>query len=130
MEEPRWVPRLVVEVIHTDQVREHGGLLGIRDGGLLEAALARPRQMWAYGDDVDLPLLAASYAHGILSNHPFLDGNKRTALLALAVFLGLNGLDFEAEEEDVVSTIRSAAAGEVDLEDLAQWIRERVKQVE
>lgn len=127
MDEPRWVPRLVVEVIHTDQVREHGGLLGIRDEGLLEAALARPRQVWAYGDDVDLPLLAASYAHGIVSNHPFLDGNKRTAFLTLLVFLGLNGVDFEAKEDDVVGTIRSAAAGEFDAEDLARWIRERVR---
>jgi death-on-curing protein len=119
------VPRLAIEAIQLDQIREHGGLPGFRDEDLLEASLARPRHKWAYEEGADLASLAAAYAFAILRNHPFRDGNKRTAFLALVVFLGLNGFDFETDEEDVVATIRAAAAGETSEEELTLWIRQR-----
>lgn len=125
MDEPRWVPRLAIAAIQLDQIREHGGLPGFRDGDLLEASLARPRHKWAYEEDVDLASLAAAYAFAIVRNHPFRDGNKRTAFLTLVVFLGLNGLDFETDEEDVVAMIRAVASGEASEEELTRWIRQR-----
>lgn len=124
--EPRWVPRLVIEAVHLDQIREHGGLIGIRDENALESALARARQRWSYEDDADLARLAADYAFGIASNHPFRDGNKRTAFLALVTFLGLNGLDFVAPEDEVVEKMLALAAGELDETALTEWIRSRV----
>ena len=92
MREPRWVPRLVLEAVHLDQLREHGGRPGLRDEHALESALARPRQKWSYEPASDLAALAAAYAFGIARNHPFIDGNKRAAFLAMMVFLGLNGV--------------------------------------
>lgn len=125
--EPRWVPRLVVEAIHLDQVREHGGLIGIRDENALESALARARQRWAYEPDADLPRLAADYAFGIARNHPFQDGNKRVAFVAAVTFLGLNGLDLVAAEQDVVETMLALAAGDLDEDRMAHWLRSRVQ---
>ena len=125
--EPRWVPRLVVEAVHLDQIREHGGLIGIRDENALESALARAKQRWNYEPDVDLARLAADYAFGIASNHPFRDGNKRTAFLAALVFLGLNGLRFVAPENEVVDKMLALAAGELDDVELSEWIRSRVE---
>ena len=125
--EPRWVPRLVVEAIHVDQVREHGGLIGVRDENGLESALARAQHRWTYEPDADLVRLAAGYAFGISSNHPFRDGNKRVAFVTAVTFLGLNGLDFEATTEDVVATMLSLASGKLTEEDLAEWIRTRTK---
>jgi death-on-curing protein len=125
--EPRWVPRLVVEAIHLDQVREHGGLLGIRDENVLESALARARQRWTYEPDAGLPRLAADYAFGIARNHPFQDGNKRVAFLAAVTFLGLNGLDFVGTEEDVVEAMLALAAGSLDERELTDWISSRVE---
>jgi death-on-curing protein len=92
----------VVEAVHLDQIREHGGLIGVRDENALESALARARQRWGYEEDADLARLAADYAFGICSNHPFRDGNKRTAFLAAVIFLGLNGLDFVASQDEVI----------------------------
>ena len=126
-QEPRWVPRLVVEAVHVDQVREHGGLIGIRDENALESALARARQRWTYEPEADLPRLAADYAFGIARNHPFRDGNKRVAFVAAVVFLGLNGLDLIAPEDEVVARMLALAAGELDEEQLASWIRSRVQ---
>ena len=126
-QEPRWVPRLVIEAVHVDQVREHGGLIGIRDENVLESALARARQRWAYEPDSDLARLAADYAFGIARNHPFRDGNKRVAFVAAVTFLGLNGLDFVAPEDEVVERMLSLASGELDEEQLAQWIRSRIQ---
>lgn len=125
--EPRWVPRLVVEAIHLDQVREHGGLIGVRDEHALESALARPRQRWTYEPDVDLPRLAADYAFGVCRNHPFRDGNKRTAFLSAVVFLGLNGLDVVAPEGEVVEKLLALAAGELGEEEIAEWFRARAQ---
>ena len=125
--EPRWVPRLVVEAVHLDQIREHGGLLGIRDENALESALARPRQRWRYEPDSDLAGLAASYVYGICTSHPFRDGNKRISFLAAVVFLELNGLDFVAPGDEVVETIMALASGKLDEESLAGWIRSRIR---
>jgi len=124
--EPRWVPRLVIEAVHLDQIREHGGLIGIRDENALESALARARQRWTYEEGTDLPRLAADYAYGISSNHPFRDGNKRVAFLAAVIFLGLNGLDFDAPEDEVVEKMLSLASGELDEAALTEWLRSRV----
>ncbi len=123
--EPRWLSRLVVDAIHHDQLREHGGLPGVRDENVLESALARPQQRWHYADDADLPALAAAYAFGLVKNHPYRDGNKRIGFLAMVTFLGLNGHAFDADDEDVVRTFVSLASGTISEDDLAQWIRSR-----
>lgn len=122
--EPRWVNRIVVEAIHLDQIREHGGLGGLREENALESALARPRQKWAYQRDADLQLLAAAYGFGLCRNHPFRDGNKRVAFLVMVVFLELNGLRVTAEDADVVATIVALADGNVSEEELASWLRD------
>ena len=124
--EPRWVQRVVVDAIHLDQIREHGGLPGLRDDGLLESALARPRHKWTYKRRPDLASLAAAYGYGIVNNHPYRDGNKRVAFLTMIVFLGLNGFDFVADEADVVTTMLKAAAGGRSEADLARWIRSHI----
>lgn len=115
--------RSLVEILHQDQIRQHGGLFGLRDEALLESALARPRQRFHYEPGADLFELAAALGHGLASNHPFLDGNKRVAFLAVYVFLGLNGLTIEAEEAKVVAVMKDLAAGRLPEADLAQWLR-------
>ena len=125
--EPRWVPRLVIEAVHVDQIREHGGLIGLRDEGALESTLARAKQRWAYEPETDLPRLAAAYAFGICSGHPFRDGNKRIAFLAAVVFLGLNGLDLVAPEEEVVEKMVALASNELDENGVAAWMGSRVE---
>ena len=121
--EPTWLTLDLVKVIHDRQLRLFGGPAGMRDEGALGSALGRPVNRWAY-DEADLPALAAAYAFGIARNHPFVDGNKRTALLALVTFLGLNGIDFVADEAEAVVIIRDLAAGEVDEAGLTRWIRD------
>src|SRR3954467_3204239 len=125
MREPRWVPRLVLEAVHVDQLREHGGLSGLRDENALESALARPRQKWADDQAADLAMLAAAYGFGIATSHPYQDGNKRTAFLAMAIFLGLNGYEIEATEAEVVTVMLALAAGRLSESQLADWLRER-----
>ena len=125
--EPRWVPRLVIEAVHLDQIREHGGLIGIRDENALEAALARPRQRWTYDPESDLAHLAAACAFGICASHPLRDGNKRISFLAAVIFLGLNGFDVAAPEDEVVERMVALAAGELDEEAVADWLRGRVR---
>lgn len=124
---PRWLSRVVVDAIHADQVHEHGGLPGIRDETALESPLARPQQMWHYGEKVDLALLAAAYGVGLVRNHPYLDGNKRIGFLALVTFLGVNGSDFDASDADVISEMLALADGRVSEDELAEWIRKRTK---
>ncbi len=126
MEEPRWVPRVVVDSIHVDQLREHGGLAGVRDENALEAALARARQQWSYEPTSDIASLAAAYAFGLARAHPFSDGNKRTAFLTMMTFLGLNGKELSATEVDVVEMMVALAAGAVTEAMLADWIRARL----
>jgi death-on-curing protein len=123
MAEPRWVPRVVVEAVHYDQIREHGGPPGLRDEDALEAALARPRHKWNYKRRPDLASLAAAYGYGLVRNHPFRDGNKRVAFLTMAIFLGLNGHELESEEADVVTTMLTLAAGDLSEARLAKWVR-------
>ena len=123
---PRWVRRLVVEAVHTDQIREHGGRAGLRDERSLESALARPRQRLAHEPSADLAGLAAAYGFGLARDHPFVDGNKRVAFLAMAVFLGLNGKAIECPEAEVVTVMLALAAGELSEDDLADWLRPRM----
>ena len=124
--EPRWVPRVVVDAVHVDQIRSHGGMPGLRDDNALEAALARPRHKWALENEGDLAALAAAHAYGLVTTHPFHDGNKRIAFLVMVVFLGLNGHAFRAPEEEVVTMILAAAAGRTGEAELAEWIRARM----
>ena len=119
----------MLDAIHDAQLREHGGSLGIRDEGLLESALARPRHKFAYARRPDLATLAAAYAFGPAKNHGFVDGNKRAAFMAAYVFLGLNGRELEAVEPDVVSTIERVADGRVTEAGLAEWIRDRLRPI-
>jgi death on curing protein len=121
--EPLWVSRLVLDAVHLDLLRNHGGLSGLRDENALESALAHPRQRWAYGRKVDLAGLAAAYGFGLARSHPYRDGNKRIAFLAMAVFLGLNGYEIEAPETEVVTLMLRLAAGRTSEAALAKWIR-------
>ncbi len=121
--EPTWLHRIVVDAIHDDQLREHGGLPGIRDENVLESALARAQQKWHYADRTDVPTLAAAYAFGLAKNHPYRDGNKRIGFLAMVTFLGMNGYDLTATDADVVDEILALADGSVSEDALAEWIR-------
>lgn len=121
--EPVWLSHLVVDAIHNDQLREHGGLTGLRDETALESALARPKQKWHYAQDADIPALAAAYGFGLVKNHPYRDGNKRIGLLAMVTFLGLNGQTFDATDEEVVAEIIALADGRVSEDELAAWVR-------
>jgi len=120
------VPRLALEAAHLDQLREHGGLPGIRDENALEAALARPQQTYHYEPDSDLAMLAAACAFGLATAHPFNDGNKRAAFLAAMVFLGVNGKDLDTTEAEVVQVMTALAAGSLSEAALATWMRERL----
>ena len=122
--QPRWLSRLVVDAIHIDQLREHGGLPGIRDENALESALARPLQKWHYAEEADLAALAAAYGFGLVKNHPYRDGNKRIGFLAIATFLGLNGYELTATDAEVVTQVLRLAGGRVSEEELARWIRD------
>lgn len=114
---------MVVDAIHNDQLREHGGLRGIRDENVLESALARPRQKWHYTNNADVPMLAAAYAFGLVKDHPYRDGNKRIGFLAMVTFLGMNGRELEATDAEVVAEFMALADGGVSEEALADWIR-------
>jgi death-on-curing protein len=116
--------RVVVDAIHNDQLREHGGLRGIRDENVLESALARPQQKWHYVDQTDLPRLAAAYGFGLVKNHPYRDGNKRIGFLAMVTFLGMNSHELVATDAEVVAEIVGVAEGSVSEEALADWIRQ------
>lgn len=122
MNEPRWLTESVVRAVHADQIRAHGGTLGLRDRGLLESALDRPRNRFHYQSAVGLHGLADAYGFALANNHPFVDGNKRVAFQAMYVFLGLNGLRIVASEEAVVSLMLSVASGELDEERLTSWL--------
>lgn len=119
-----WIERAIVLAIHHEQLAEHGGLGGIRDEGLLESALAKPLNLAAYHTP-DCADLAAAYGFGIARNHPFMDGNKRTAFVAIELFLAMNGYELVAEDADCVLTMFALAAGELDEPALAAWVRDR-----
>ena len=122
MTEPNWVSAKVALAIHSAQLAEHGGADGVRDIGLLESAMGRPQNLFAFGSP-DLADLAAAYGFGIARNHPFADGNKRTAFVVCLLFLAKNGLDLIAEDVECIRTFWALAAGEVTEPDLAAWIR-------
>ncbi len=123
-----WLLEETLIAIHHRQIAEHGGGEGLRDEGLLSSALARPQNLLAYGDaPPDLASLAAAYAYGIARNHPFVDGNKRTALVAARTFLILNGVDLDATQDDKVLTFLSLAEGAISEQELADWIRQRIQ---
>jgi len=123
MKEPVWLTAELVIAFHDEQLREFGGPPGLRDVAILESALARPRNKWSRGER-DLASLAAACAFAIARNHPFVDGNKRTALLGLVTFLGLNGIDFAADEAQAAVVIGDLADGEIEEAGLARWIRD------
>lgn len=117
-----WIDRAVILAIHDAQLAEHGGLSGTRDLGLLDSALSRPQHLDAYGEP-DAAALAAAYAYGVARNHPFLDGNKRTAFVAAELFLRLNGQRLGADDADCVLTMLALAAGDLDEDAFAAWLR-------
>jgi len=123
-----WLEKALALAIHDRQLAEHGGSAGVRDEGLLESALARPQQLHAYGDPApDLADLAAALAYGLARNHPFLDGNKRTAHVAYRTFLALNGAELVATDEEKYLTMLALAEGKLAERDFAAWLRERVR---
>lgn len=124
MTEIVWLMRETIDAIHDMQLAEHGGLPGIRDETLLQSALASPQHLYAYAKTPDIHALAASYAHGIAKNHPYMDGNKRTALVAAYTFLRLNGAQLKASEVSATQIMLALAAGEVSENDFAVWLRE------
>jgi death-on-curing protein len=125
--EPKWVARVVVDAVHLDQLREHGGLAGVRDENALESALARPRQKWHYEPTTALTDLAAAYGVGLCRNHPYRDGNKRVAFVVMVVFLELNGLVFDAAESEVVTSMVALAEQRLSEKDLAAWLAAHTK---
>jgi death-on-curing protein len=127
--EPRWLSRVVVDSIHIDQLREHGGLPGLRDDNALESALARPKQRWHYANQTDVPTLAAAYGFGLARNHPYRDGNKRIAFLAMVTFFEINGYELTATDAEVVAEFVTLAAGSVSEDALVAWIREHSKRI-
>ena len=123
-----WMEKALVLAIHDRQLAEHGGTGGVRDEGLLESALARPQQLHAYSDPApDLADLAAALAYGLARNHPFLDGNKRTAAVACETFLELNGATLEADDLELYPLYLELAEGKVDERNFAAWLRGRVR---
>lgn len=123
-----WLEKALVLTMHERQLAEHGGTGGVRDEGLLESALARPQQLHAYGDPApDLADLAAALAFGLARNHPFVDGNKRTAHVAYRTFLALNGADLVATDEEKYLTMVALAEGKLSERDFAAWLRGRVR---
>jgi death on curing protein len=121
MKEPIWIDKREVLIVHSMQLAEHGGSDGIRDETLLDSALAKPRNVFAYGDSASLPRLAASYAFGIARNHAFVDGNKRTALVVSEGFLRVNGLKIVSTPEEKYFTFLHLADGSLSEEELTDW---------
>ncbi|MEM9169984.1 MAG: type II toxin-antitoxin system death-on-curing family toxin [Pseudomonadota bacterium] len=117
-----WVPKRTVVGIHQKSLERYGGAAGVRDAALLESALARPENLAAYGDPSVFDL-AAAYGFGLVRNHPFVDGNKRTAFLTASLFLSLNGLRLDADEPDATATMLAFAAGAIDEAAFADWLR-------
>ena len=122
----RWLDPDVLRAVHEEQLAEHGGASGTRDDGLFESALARPQHQAAYGDP-DVADLAAAYGFGLARNHPFIDGNKRTAFVAVELFLELNGFELTAGDGDCVLTMLAVAAGQMDEASFARWLRQHTQ---
>jgi death on curing protein len=122
----RWIDRRALELLHDESIAEHGGASGLRDEGLLESALARPLNLAAYGEP-DVAALAAAYGVGLAKNRAFVDGNKRVAFLSVGLFLALNGWRLVTTQADATLTLLAVAAGSVDEDAFAQWLRERIQ---
>lgn len=128
MIEPFWLDERIVRAMHDAQIEQHGGSFGIRDEHLLSANLARPQHLFAYGESPSIFDLAAAYGYGLAKNHPFVDGNKRTAFVTMATFLELNGYSLEAPEVEVVLTMERLATGEENQDSIALWLQEKSTQ--
>lgn len=126
---PVWIDARAIVFLHDESLATFGGARGFRDAGLLESALARPINQHLYKPDGDVAELAAAYAFGPAKNHPFVDGNKRTAFLALGLFLAANGWRLETTQIDAIETMLSLARGSLDESALANWIRERIHRI-
>ena len=122
MSEPVWLPVSILLALHDRQLAEHGGAAGVRNLGLLESAVARPRNLFAYGEE-DLATLAAAYAFGIMRNHPFVDGNKRTGFIAAELFLAANGLELVASDEEALAFTLGLAGSEIGEAEYAAWLK-------
>jgi len=125
MQEPIWLSRILLDQMHSELIREHGGSPGIRDANLIESALARPQNKWSYGEE-DIVELAAAYGYGLARNHGYIDGNKRIAFMAMFVFLYQNGFFLDAENFEVVSVMLKVAARNLSEEALSGWLRSRL----
>lgn len=125
--EPKWIDKRAFLQLHGESLATFGGATGLRDESLLDSALSRPLNQWLYDKSVDLPSLAAAYGFGIAKNHAFVDGNKRAAFLAIGLFLAINGRRLRAEQVDAINTVLGVAAGSLDEESLAAWIRKHSK---
>ena len=130
MTEPIWINLRVIKAFHDRQIKEHGGLPGLCDEGLLSSALSRPENAYQYSNPKpDVAELAAAYGFGLAKNHPFNDANKRTALIAMRLFLKLNGYDLTASPEDKYRMIIRVAASDISEDELAQWLRKHVEEI-
>ncbi len=129
MKEPHWIDRRAMVLLHGESLAEHGGRAGAVDEGLLESALARPRQIFTYEASPDLARLAAAFAAGFVRDHPFVDGNKRAAFLAAGLFLELNGLRLTVSQVDAARAVLALAAGEMKEQEFAAWIRGHTKRL-
>lgn len=121
----RWLLEGVVLAIHEEQIAEHGGSSGVRDAGLLSSALARPQHQAHYSDEPSVFDLAAAYACGIIRNHPFVDGNKRTGFLAAYVFLNINGWQLNSSEVEAVNAVLALAGSEIDETSFSSWLKDK-----
>lgn len=121
-----WLDPDVLRAVHEEQLAEHGGAAGTRDDGLFESAMARPQNLDGYGEP-DAADLAAAYGYGLVRNHPFIDGNKRTAFVAVELFLDLNGFELSADDADCVLTMLAVAAGQMDEATFARWLRQHTQ---
>ena len=127
MNEPKWIRLDLALIAHERQLGRHGGISGVRDRGLLESAMMRPKNVFAYASPAaDLATLAASYANGIVRNHPFLDGNKRTGWTVARAFLLINGFEIDATQDEKANAVLQLAASEMSEEEFATWLRQRL----
>lgn len=129
MSEPKWLSELSVVLLHAESLAEHGGGQGLRDRGLLESALARPRNLYLYEGVTEIQRLAAAYSFGIARNHPFIDGNKRAAFLVIGMFLSRHGYSLTVNHEEATRMMFALAAGEVSEADLTVWLRQNTRMV-
>lgn len=124
--EPRWLTRSHLLYIHSQQIAEHGGDDGVRDEALLDSALSRPRNTFEYSEEATLAELATDYAFGVTRNHPFVDGNKRTSLLAAFIFLEINGLTLDVDEMEAADRVIALSSGEIGRDSFASWLADNV----